>query len=138
MYRRYPVLLSKGIFNNLTLKFNEGDVWVITAAFSFSFYNILVKKKPAGISTGSFLVATFFIGTLLLVPLFHLGAGTCGAHTMAKPNWCLIFYTSASPHLLFPFFSGNLAINRLGAGRASLFGNLIPVFSSNGAVLFFA
>ncbi|MBL0129961.1 MAG: DMT family transporter [Chitinophagaceae bacterium] len=34
------------------------------------------------------------------------------------------------------FFIWNIAIGKLGAGRTALFGNLIPVFSSIGAVFF--
>lgn len=128
-------LLSKGNINNLLhLEFSEGDLWALAAAFAFSFYNILVKKKPATISTTSFLFTSFVTGTVLLIPFFiH--------ELMYLPpvqwNGKLVFdilYLGIGASVIC-FFLWNLAINRLGAGRTALFGNLIPIFSSIEAVL---
>src|SRR5947207_3143319 len=64
-------LLSKGNFKNLlTLSFSSGDAWMLVAAFCFAVYNILVRKKPSSISPVNFLFASFFLGTILLLPFF--------------------------------------------------------------------
>lgn len=128
-------LLSKGkISNLLKLEFSEGDLWVLAAAFAFSFYNILVKKKPAGISTKSFLFTTFTIGTILLVPFFIAELmHTVPVQWDGKLVFDILYLGIAAS--IISFFLWNIAINCLGAGRTALFGNLIPVFASIEAVL---
>jgi drug/metabolite transporter (DMT)-like permease len=44
------LLISKGSWQILaSFHFSTGDVWVLAGAFAFAVYNILVRKKPAGI-----------------------------------------------------------------------------------------
>lgn len=127
-------LLSKGSFHNLLhLKFAEGDLWVLAAAFSFSFYNILVRKRPAGVSSAGFLFTTFSIGTALLVPFFINEMLHAPAVQWSTSLVLDILYVGIGSSVI-SFLCWNLAIGHLGAGRASLFGNLIPVFSSIQAV----
>jgi len=127
-------LLSKGSWHNLLhLNFSEGDLWVLAAAFSFSFYNILVKKKPAAISTTGFLVTTFTIGTALLVPFFIYDTLHAAPIQWSSRLVGDILYIGIGASVI-SFLCWNLAIGHLGAGRASLFGNLIPLFSSIEAI----
>ncbi len=128
-------LLCKGDFGNLfTLHFSQGDGWVLLAAFAFSVYNTMVKKKPATVSPVNFLFCTFLLGTMLLFPFFLWEHFTAVA---VKWTWTLggtILYLGLGASVI-SFLLWNKAINCLGAGRASLFGNLIPVFSSLEAVI---
>ena len=128
-------LLSRGSFKNLlTLSFSSGDAWMLLAAFCFALYNILVRKKPNGISQISFLFAIFSFGTILLLPFFTWES----LHsTMVNWNYRLsisILYLGLGASVIC-FFIWNIAINILGAGRTALFGNLIPIFSSIEAVI---
>ena len=128
-------LLSRGSFKNLlTLSFSRGDAWMLMAAFCFALYNILVRKKPNGISPISFLFAIFSFGTILLLPFFIWET----LHsTMVNWNYRLsisILYLGLGASVIC-FFIWNIAINILGAGRTALFGNLIPIFSSIEAVI---
>ena len=128
-------LLSKGNFNNLlNFQFTKGDSWVLAAAFAFAIYNTMVKRKPTAVSPVGFLTVAFIIGTLLLLP-FYLWETN---HTIPV-NWnlklvAIIFYLALGASVIC-FLIWNIAIGHLGAGRAALFGNLIPVFSSIEAVL---
>jgi drug/metabolite transporter (DMT)-like permease len=123
-------LLSKGNFQNLVhLKFGEGDLWVLLAAFCFAIYNTMVKKKPAAISPVNFLFVIFSFGTLMVFP-FYLGemSSTPGvAWNMNLVSAILYLGLGAS---VICFLIWNIAISKLGAGRTALFGNMIPVFSS--------
>ena len=129
-------LLSKGDFQNLlSLKFGEGDLWVLLAAFCFAVYNTLVKKKPVAVSSISFLFTIFSFGTLLVLPFF---IGEAGRYPAIAWNSELIFsvlYLGLGASVIC-FLLWNIAISKLGAGRTALFGNLIPVFSSIGAAIF--
>ncbi len=128
-------LLAKGDFKNLVhLKFSEGDLWVLLAAFCFAIYNTMVKKKPAGISPVNFLFVIFSFGTLMVLPFF---VWEMSYSTQVVWNGKLIgsiLYLGIAASVVC-FLIWNMAIRKLGAGRTALFGNLIPVFSSIEAAL---
>ena len=128
-------LLSKGSLQNLlALHFSAGDGWVTLAALSFAVYNIFVRKKPASIAPLSFLGATFITGTLILFPFF-LWESSSQLTTWDTNLYFIIIYLGLGTSII-SFFCWNYSIKQIGAGRTSLFGNLIPVFSSIEAVLF--
>jgi len=130
------LLLSGGSWQKLIhFHFSPGDWWILLAALSFAIYNILVRKKPAGISPLSFLFATFTLGTLMLLPAFIIEASNTGPIIWSPSLISMILYLGLGNSVL-SFLFWNAAIARLGAGRTSLFGNLIPIFSSIEAVLF--
>jgi drug/metabolite transporter (DMT)-like permease len=129
-------LLAKGNFQHLlTLKFSTGDLWMLAAAFCFAVYNTLVKKKPTAISSMNFLFLVFSLGTILLLP-FYLWEVNRGAPVIWNTNLFLaILYLGLGASVIC-FWIWNIAIYKLGAARTILFGNLIPIFSSLGAVIF--
>lgn len=123
------LLLSRGSWQTLqAFRFSTGDLWVLTGAIAFAAYSTLVRKKPAGISSINFLFVIFAAGTLLLLPFFIVEWATAAP---AKWNWSLwgiILYLGAGASVT-AFLCWNLSIQKIGAGRTVLFGNLIPVFS---------
>ena len=128
-------LLSKGNFKNLlTLSFSAGDAWMLLAAFCFAVYNILVRKKPTGISPVSFLFITFLIGTILLIPFFVWEFTQSDAIAWNSGLIISVLYLGIGASVIC-FFIWNISIGILGAGRTALFGNLIPIFSSLEAVI---
>lgn len=130
-------LLSRGsLYTLLHLHFSHGDLWVLAAGFVFAVYTNLVKRKPAGISNSSFLFVIFFLGTVMLLPFL-----AWELRQSAPVEWNfqvigIIAYlatgTSIASYLIW-----NQAVQRLGAGRTALFGNLIPAFSTIEAVILF-
>nr|MBP7346431.1 DMT family transporter [Sediminibacterium sp.] len=130
------LLISKGSWQVLfSFKFSNGDAWILGGAFSFAVYNILVRKKPAQLSSLSFLIIIFILGTIILFPFFIL------EQIMVKNavQWSTaligsILYLGVGTSVL-AFWCWNLAISKLGAGRTVLFGNLIPIFSTIEAIL---
>lgn len=129
------VLLSKGSLQNLLdLHFSKGDAWVLLAALSFAVYTILVRKRPPVISPLNLLFSSFLLGTLLLLPFFLLEAGA-GKHVTWDSQLLFVILYLALGASIISFFIWNKSIQILGAGRTSLFGNLIPIFSSLEAVI---
>ena len=127
-------LLFKGDFNNLRhLTFSTGDLWVLLAAVTFAIYNILVRKKPAGISTVNFLFVIFCLGTVLLLPFYLYEINNTPAVHWDINLFLIILYLALGASVIC-FLIWNIAIQRLGAGRTALFGNLILVFGSLEAV----
>lgn len=129
------LLISKGSWDVLKhFKFSIGDAWILAGSFAFAVYNILVRKKPSGISPLSFLWILFCIGTLMLLPFFVLEQNFTNYQTIWSAELVgSILYLGIGTSVL-AFWSWNLAIAKLGAGRTVLFGNLIPVFSTLEAV----
>lgn len=128
-------LLSRGSWEQLkAFRFSAGDIWVLLGALAFAIYNILVRRKPAGLHPLNFLFTIFLTGTLLLLPFFILEVAHAEPITWNLNLVLIILYLGAGASVI-AFLCWNIAINRLGAGRTALFGNLIPVFSILEAVL---
>ncbi len=128
------LLLSKGSLHTLAgFRFSTGDLWILLGAFAFAIYSILVKKKPAGISSLVFLLVVFGVGTVMLFPFF-LAESFWGAQTTWSYSLlAMIFYLGAGTSVI-SFLCWNIAIQKMGASRTVLFGNLIPVFSTLEAI----
>ena len=123
-------LLSKGDWHNLVgFRFTEGDGWILLAATCFAVYNTMVKKKPLGVSSGSFLLVTFVMGTLLLAPYFVWESMHHPPVAWNGDLLLIVLYLGLGASII-SLLCWNYAISKLGAGRTALFGNLIPIFSS--------
>lgn len=130
------VLLSQGSWQRLSnFHFEKGDVLMFISAFSFAVYNILVRKKPSTISSLSFLLCTFIIGTLVLVP-FYIYELSVSTPVQWNSNLVFTFAYLAIGNSVISFLCWNTAIKYLGAARTALFTNLIPIFSAIEAVFF--
>lgn len=128
-------LLSNGNFQTLLhLKFTRGDTWVLLAGLSFAVYNTMVKKKPGTVSPVNFLFIVFALGTVLLFPFYLKEAANTAPVSYTANNLLIILYLGLGASVIC-FWIWNIAIRNLGAGRAALFGNLIPVFSTLEAVM---
>lgn len=128
-------LLTKGDWHNLLhLSFTRGDTWVLGAGLAFAIYNTMVKRKPVTVTPVNFLFVVFALGTLLLLP-FYLNESASAAPVSFQLDTLLIILYLGLAASVICFWIWNVAIRNLGAGRAAIFGNLIPVFSTTEAVL---
>jgi drug/metabolite transporter (DMT)-like permease len=124
------VLLSSAKMEKLlAFRFSKGDWYVIAGAFCFAVYNILVKRKPVGITPLTFLLVTFILGTLLLIPAWIWELQNNPPVQWSQNLVWVIIYLGLGASVI-AYFCWNLSIARLGAARTALFGNLIPIFSS--------
>ena len=128
------LLISKGSFEILTaFRFSKGDLWVLSGAFSFAIYNILVRKKPAAMNAVNFLFVIFGAGVVMLFPFFLYELITGPPIQWSFSLLGVFFYLGAGTSVI-SFLCWNIAIGKLGTGRTVLFGNLIPIFSALEAV----
>lgn len=128
------LLLSQGSWKKLSsFAFSTGDLWILAGALAFAVYNILVRKKPTGISSINFLFVIFLFGTVLLLPAYITEL------TLTEPvQWNgyvvgSIIYLGLGTSVI-SFLCWNAALQKLGTGTTVLFGNLIPLFSTLEAV----
>ncbi|MCB9055808.1 MAG: DMT family transporter [Chitinophagales bacterium] len=130
------LLLSKGSWQTLlTFSFSKGDWWMLAAALAFAIYNVMAKKKPVEMNSKNFLFTVFLMGTIVLLPFYFFEFKAQGGFSPTIANLSAILYLGLGASVIC-FLLWNIAIGQLGAGRTSLFGNLIPVFSSIEAVIF--
>ena len=129
-------LLGHGNLQTLAqFRFSKGDVLILISSFTFAIYNILVRKRPGGISPIVFLFTIFTVGSVCLLPFYlyevlHSLAVKWNTHIIV-----IILYLGIGNSII-AFFCWNASIQKLGASGTGLFGNLIPVFSTIEAVLF--
>ena len=130
------VLITNGSFSRvLEMTFAIGDVWMLGAAITFAGYNILVKRKPDGMSMQAFLLSTFGLGTLFLLPVYlweHLAHGPV---TLNRSTLLAVLYVGVFASLA-AFFAWNRAITIIGTARTAVVYYLTPVFSGIGSSLF--
>ena len=129
-------LIAQGSWGRLmAFHFSKGDILILVAAFTFAVYNILVRRKPAGISPVNFLFVIFTAGALLLLPFFIRENFNSTAVVWDRNILLIILYLGLGTSVI-SYLCWNAAIARLGAARTALFGNLIPIFASLEAVWF--
>ncbi|KAB0672183.1 EamA family transporter [Oryzomonas sagensis] len=113
-----------------TLTFNHGDLLLLGAPLSWAAYSILGKRA---MGTFSPLVATAYAalsGTLLLIPAAVLEAlGGAGPHRFSILGWVAILQL-ALLGTVAGFVWWYEGVKALGASRAALFVNLVPVFGT--------
>ena len=113
----------------LSLQINRGDLWVLLAVVSWSFYTFLLRKRPAGLHPLIFLSSIMIIGLVVLAP-FYAGEMLLGARVGTDAATCgSILYMAIFPSIL-AFIFWNQAVEDVGPGTAGLFLHLMPVFGA--------
>ncbi|MBY0482445.1 MAG: DMT family transporter [Chitinophagaceae bacterium] len=129
------LLLSQGSWQKLmSFHFGKGDLWILTAGMAFAIYSVLVRKKPASISSLNFLMVIFALGTFMLFPFYLIENIYWPKPQFSLPLIGSIIYLGLGTSVI-SFLCWNIALHKLGTGRTVLFGNLIPIFSTIEAVL---
>lgn len=129
------VLVAKGELATLSgTGFNTGDVWVITAVVCYASYTILLKFRPP-MHPLSFLMVTFFLGTLMLLPFYLWEHGYAEPVVWKWPVFITIAYLAVFPSFISYLFF-NEAVRKVGGSTAGLFSHLIPLFGSLMAIIF--
>jgi drug/metabolite transporter (DMT)-like permease len=122
----------------LSLDVNFGDALVILASVAYAAYSIALRWRPAT-HWMSFLVATFLgaiIGALIFQATLGGGFGVLVAAIPAITplGWLIVLYTILFPSLISQILYVR-GVELIGANRASLFINLIPLWGAIGSVL---
>ncbi|RYY94976.1 MAG: EamA family transporter, partial [Chitinophagaceae bacterium] len=74
------VLLTRGHLSAVgQLRLSTGDLWILGAALAFAIYTLLVRRRPAGIGSTTYLFVNFALGTLFLLPAYAWERGQMAA-----------------------------------------------------------
>lgn len=129
------VIITRGSLQTLlTLALTPGDAWVIVAVFCYAFYSVLLRKRPQ-VHPLSFLVATFAIGALMLLPPYLWEHFQVRAVHLDGITLAAFAYVGIFPSLV-AYLCFNRAVELIGANRAGQFLHLMPVFGSALAAIF--
>jgi drug/metabolite transporter (DMT)-like permease len=129
------IVILRGRWDTLMgMSFARGDLIMMAAVILYALYSALLRRRPA-IHPLSFLIYTFGLGIIFLLPLYicELAAGATVALT--QPVILSILYVALFPSIV-AYFCWNRGVEVLGANHTGLFINLIPVFASTLAILF--
>lgn len=128
-------IIARGDFSLLlTLSFNLGDLLVFVAVVCYAGYSVMLRKRPM-VHPLSFIATTFWIGSLLLVPLYVWESLAVRPLVPTFNAVLVIAYVAVFPSII-SYLCFNRGVELLGANRAGLFIHLNPVFGSIMAILF--
>ena len=116
------------------LSFVEGDLIMLLAVFLYGLYSVLLRTRPS-IHPLSFLVTTFSVGVIGLFPLYLWELSQSAPLILSQSVVFSLLYVGLFPSIV-AYLCWNRGIEQIGANRAGLFINLIPLFASLMAVLF--
>lgn len=122
----------------LSLDIGVGDMLVLLACAAYAAYSVSLRYRPTT-SWLSFLVATF-LGAIAAALVYQIAlGGGLGAFFQTLPTippfgWAVAAYTMLLPSVVSQMFYVR-GVELIGANRASLFINLIPIFAASLSVL---
>ena len=128
------VVLRGQISTLLQLSFVQGDLLILLAVSLYALYSVLLRKRPL-LHPLSFLTFTFGAGVALLFPIYLWSLSTGARAAMSAPAYLAILYVAIFPSIL-AYICWNSGIAQVGANRAGLFVNLVPVFAAIFSIIF--
>ncbi|WP_404298612.1 DMT family transporter [Halomonas sp.] len=120
------ILLGRGNpLSLLELTVAKGDALMLVAATCYALYGVMLKRWPIGLPPWVLLYAQVIFAVLFLLPPYLLGPMT----PVNASNIGLILYAGI-PASIITTFLWMMAIRQIGASQASIFINLMPLFSA--------
>ncbi|MGD8342393.1 MAG: DMT family transporter [Desulfobacterales bacterium] len=127
------VVLRGRLSTFLELSFVQGDLLMLAAVLLYALYSAFLQRRPS-IHPLSFLLYTFALGVLGLLPLYLLELMNSPPLALNIEVVASVLYVAAFPSIV-AFFCWNRGVEQIGANRAGLFINFIPVFASIMAII---
>ncbi|MGV3264736.1 DMT family transporter [Cytobacillus pseudoceanisediminis] len=123
-------IVSKGSIEVfLSWSINAGDLYVLAAVIMWASYSVIGKKYSNVLPVLTSFYASTFIGILLLVPLSlieYLVLEKTPVFTLTSAGILLYVGFLAS---IMAFLSWNFGVSLIGAAKAGVFLNLLPIFA---------
>ena len=130
-------IISNGDFQKIiTLSFNKGDVWMLVCVITWSLYSTLLKKHNFKLSQFTLIQLMVTVGILFLVPQL-LYENYIGLElNFNKAFYLILFYVVIFPAIAAYYF-WQKGIEMIGPNRATMFIQLMPLFSAIMAIIIF-
>ncbi len=130
-------IISNGdIQKIIALDFNKGDIWMLVCVITWSLYSTLLKKNNFKFSQFTLIQLMVSVGILFLIPQFFYEKSIGLELNLNKNFYLILIYVAIFPAIAaYYFWQKGVAI--IGPNRASMFIQLMPLFSAIMAIIFF-
>ncbi|PSL50412.1 EamA domain-containing membrane protein RarD [Salsuginibacillus halophilus] len=120
----------------VNLAVNRGDFIMLMAVISWAFYTLLIQQHNHKFPLLGAMVVMLFFGNLLLIPFVFVGWSSGLPEGLFQPELIAgLLYLGIFPSVV-ALMLWTRAVAAVGPSKASVFLNLLPVFTMIGAVLF--
>ena len=130
-------IISNGnIQKIIALDFNKGDIWMLVCVITWSLYSTLLKKNNFKFSQFTLIQLMVSVCILFLIPQFFYEKSIGLELNFNKDFYLILIYVAIFPAIAaYYFWQKGVAI--IGPNRASMFIQLMPLFSAIMAIIFF-
>ena len=130
-------IISNGDFQKLiSLDFNKGDIWMLVCVITWSLYSTLLKKNKFKFSQFTLIQLMVSVGILFLIPQFFYEKSIGLELNLNKNFFLILTYVAIFPAIAAYYF-WQKGIEIIGPNRASMFIQLMPLFSAIMAIIIF-
>ncbi len=130
-------IISNGEIQRIvSLNFNKGDLWMLVCVFSWALYSTLLKKNKFSFSQFSLIQLMVSVGILFLVPQFFYEQSIGLELNYNKAFFLILTYVVVFPAIA-AYYCWQKGVEIIGPNRASMFIQLMPLFSAIMAILIF-
>lgn len=130
------LVLKGDLLSVLTLKFTQGDIWIIVCANLWALYSVLLRFKPKGLKNIEMFISFVVLGFIFLLPVYlYQGYSLEQEINQIKDHWYFFLYISLFTSVASYYF-WHLGIDTIGAHETGQFTHLMPLFGSLLAFIF--
>jgi len=130
-------IISNGnIQKIISLSFNKGDLWMLVCVFTWALYSTLLKKHKFKFSQFTLIQLMVSVGVLFLIPQFFYEKSIGLEVNFNKAFFLILFYVVVFPAIA-AYYCWQKGIEIIGPNRASMFIQLMPLFSAVMAIIIF-
>ena len=130
-------IISNGdIQKIISLDFNKGDMWMLVCVITWSLYSTLLKKNNIKFSQFTLIQLMVSVGILFLIPQFFYEKSIGLELNLDKNFFLILIYVAIFPAIAAYYF-WQKGIEIIGPNRASMFIQLMPLFSAVMAIIIF-
>lgn len=128
-------IVAQGEWGRLAgLVLNPGDLWVLGAVAAWAVYTVLLRWRPAELSSAAFTGVLIAVGVLAIAPLYAWDYAQGARVTWSWAVVLAIGYFAIFPSVLAYYF-WNAAVAQVGGHRSGLFLHLVPLFGAGLSVM---
>ena len=130
-------IISNGdIQKIISLNFNKGDVWMLICVITWSLYSTLLKKKEFKFSQFTLIQLMVSAGLIFLIPQMFYEKSIGLEVNFNKAFFIILFYVVVFPAIA-AYYCWQKGVEIIGPNRASMFIQLMPLFSAVLAIIIF-
>ena len=119
----------------LTLRANAGDFWMLGSMLCWGIYSVLLRRLPADLHYFTMVLAMVAVGMPVLTGLYAWEYQSTGPFALTAGNLAIVAFVVIGPAIV-AYFCWMKAIRVVGANRAAMMTNLVPVIAAILAMVF--